>query len=43
MSTVKTLGLTTMKTFGMTLLGGIVLVLALALGIASLPWLYPWD
>ena len=34
MSTVKTIGLATVKTFGMALLGGIILVLALALGIA---------
>ena len=43
MSTVKTIGLATVKTFGMALLGGIVLVLALALGVASLPWLFPSD
>ena len=41
MSTVKTIGLAAVKTFGMALLGGIILVLALALGIASLPWLFP--
>jgi len=39
-STVKTIGLAAVKTFGMALLGGIFLVLVLVLGIASLPWLF---
>ena len=43
MSTVKNIGLATVKTFGLALLGGIVLVLTLALGVASLPWLFPSD
>jgi hypothetical protein len=39
-STVKPLGLATVKTFGMALLGRTVLLLILAFGFASLPWLY---
>jgi hypothetical protein len=34
----KTIGLAIVKNFGTALLGGIILVLALALGIASLPF-----
>ena len=39
-STVKTNGLAAVKTFGMALLGGIVLLFVLVLGLASLPWLF---
>jgi hypothetical protein len=37
---VRTIGLAAVKTFGMALLGGTVLLLVLILGLASLPWLF---